>query len=203
MDGSDDVCPSTAIHDQADAGVADTELLCNAALNSPLTAPNSMKASDLPDNRLRQLRPGVSLTDRTPALGHHVGMIVGASSEKQMVRPNAIRIVAVVEHPEAVWDLAVAKRPGNTGRRLRWVLAGRQVNTDRTAAVLVRAPNPSPAGAKFGTVGWDRAIPINLCPKPLRQHTLRTHQDFPPGVTPRAVASGAGVSCADYTKGQG
>ena len=92
---------------------------------------------------------------------HHVGGIVGHSAQKQMVRPNAGRIVAFVADDHSFWNWAVMDFPREPVRSNPF--AAISTGTEKTVTAFVESPGPYPAfGASINSVkeallGIDRA----------------------------------------------
>lgn len=115
-----------------------------------------MASSYVDDLGLGQLGAAVALTASGdvagPALGDHVGVVVGVRPEEQVGRVHAGRVVAGVEDLEAGRDRTVGQLPGETVGENR-----PSIDPDLAVAVAGRGTSPQPAPSSF----------LNLRPKPI------------------------------------
>lgn len=90
--------------------------------------------------------------------------VAGMGVFKQVVDPNARRVIALVADFVNQWKRAGCQQP----RYSMGVCRSRFVTTqtDSSIALLALAGRPYPAWSQFGTMGRSRAVFIDLCPKP-------------------------------------
>lgn len=93
-------------------------------------------------------------------LGNHIINVVLASTKKQMIRVDARRIVATVQHPQVISDWAIVQRIGVTMRRHLGL-----INNDLAVVTSASSGCPYPAGSL--EQGVNRAVLIDLSPKAL------------------------------------
>jgi len=88
------------------------------------------------------------LAARLAPLGHHVGGVVAVRSEEQMGRPDALSIVAAMQHAEATRNRAADESPGHA------VDNARTPRVERHLAVSLRVEKsgPLPASAALPNV---------------------------------------------------
>lgn len=98
----------------------------------------------------------------------HVGVIVGASSDKQVVRSNAGAIVTLVQHKQIFGDVAEVHFPAQLVSKAR----SASENCDLSVAAAATS-RPNPARAEFGTMGGDWTVPADFLPKPHRERPNR------------------------------
>lgn len=132
----------------------------------------------------------------TPS-GVHVSGVIQRSASVQMVRPHARRIVAVVKHPEALWDGAIVDGPR--------IPVGVHKHGFVGAELSVPPPtfrcSPHPAFGQFGTHG--RTVFVDLGPETNRCRRTAAWSAivvdrFPTaaiGVTGAVAIVGASVTC--------
>jgi hypothetical protein len=91
-----------------------------------------------------EFRPATSLSASSAAapLGNHVGDVVVVGAEKEVIWSNACRIVARVQHVEAILDRSVVDEPrGSMGA---YSVVGAVPDAPVTICVLVPCPHPAP-----------------------------------------------------------
>lgn len=74
-----------------------------------------------------------------PSFAHHVLSVIGPSTEKEMRRINASRVIAFVKHTEAIWNWAVYQLPRKAVCKMIC-----QFKSKLTIPTSVWASNPRP-----------------------------------------------------------
>lgn len=188
--------PVLAVHDVANAGVTNPEPFSDPTLNHPLTT----QTPDFNDILRADSRHVQLLAYSASTLARHIGHVVCLRPKEQMVWTDTPGIIAAMQYPEAGRNRSIAQFPGNTRGYTARILPWCDMDPDRPSADPVPPTGPQPTGAEIRAVLWNGAVAVNLGPEPLRQSTLRAHRASPVlGVTPRDVASIAGVHCVNYT----
>lgn len=115
----------------------------------------------------RDLQRRWSAVCPVPPLLDHISDVVVAGAEEQMGWVDAGRVVALVEHPQAVGDRAVVRRPREAMRQHR--VPSSLGYPDLAVTLVRRGRRPQPAGAEVGKMGRNRAVLIDLRPEAIRE----------------------------------
>jgi hypothetical protein len=91
-------------------------------------------------------------------LPKHVLRVVRDRADKEMIRPNTGRIVAVMAHDKSFWNRAVVQLPAKTmGAFVETLLFGRPANDETPISFRRALARPQPAPVRL----------LNELPKPL------------------------------------
>lgn len=75
-------------------------------------SPFVVTSTDFSDLAFGQLMHAMALTSGMPTLGDHVCMVIGSGTEEQVLGVTAGRIVAAVQHEQAIRNRTVRQLPG-------------------------------------------------------------------------------------------
>jgi hypothetical protein len=103
----------------------------------------------------------IALPVGVPALGNHVGVVVGGGSQEQMCGVDAVAYIAPMADDHARWNRAVDEVPD-----MAVSTDLHPVNLDLSVAVLVQCPHPKPTSALSAAL-------IHLVPCAVKQRRLR------------------------------
>lgn len=99
-----------------------------------------------------------SIAFPTATLAITVCVILNLRAQKQMLRIDARRIIAVMQNVRAIWDRAVMQLPRDPVRAQRINFSALRAAGKNSITVLITASRPNP------TPCW--RAPVNLLPKP-------------------------------------
>lgn len=163
---SEQAPPGPVIHNRVNLAYHDREGPCQFGERTSTTVRGANDA-DLPSG---QPRVRATFTRALPALREHVSRVVGLRAEKEMRRPNAGPIVAVMQYEHAGRDRTIrvfpgdpmSHEPGAAGPRPDRPVAGRQLASGpfptRIATTLA---NPAPQPFRNGRLRL-RVVPTTL-----------------------------------------
>ena len=149
---------------------------------------------------------------RTPALTDCICHIIERSTEKQVDRINAGRVIAVMADEQALRDWAIMQLP-RIPRSQHWPFVGGIEIPRRIAGIL--GSGPCPTWPQFRAVEWRRPTLVNLVPKAFLDWSapkviLNISQGFPFDVTefgygilpnPRLLSAAAvAVAVGDFVR---
>ena len=115
----------------------------------------SRTGPDLPNNRLSQFRPSVRFAISKPTLSLGVLAIILGCSKEKMVRANASRVVAAMQHEKARRDRPTCQHPSQAMCSDVPSLSSTR-NPESSISVAICTASPIPAAISFQ----------NLLPKP-------------------------------------
>jgi hypothetical protein len=150
-----------------------------------------------------QLCTGVPLPECASLLHRHIGAVVTVGSKEQMFRTDTWAVVTLVEHPKAMSNRTVMDLPTNDVRA-----EGRSIARTAQLPVSTTATrcDPYPAWAKFGAMGRNRSVLVDLGPEALAERfsavgiNTSRHRSVSFGVScPRLLAQRGGTSRRNFT----
>lgn len=123
--------------------------------------------TDTPCNPVRHSPRPMVVAPLVTTFSHHISLIVGIATCKQMIGATTGRIVAGMAHKGlAFWQAAIVKFPRNAVSK--YTFSCRPASkTEQAIAALEMVASPNPAGTKFRAMFGDWAILVNLRPKTL------------------------------------
>lgn len=163
--------PRTKFDDVTESLLGQAELPCQVAPEFS----RRTTCANRPNVILGKRRRVVFATWASPPLGLHVGVVVDNRSQKQVIRPDAPRIVASMEHPLSGGNDPEVQLPGQAMcEHLTTATSGHRAQTD----LGVRRSH-------VGVFPTTRAL-CHLGPKPLRERHLMRPLRIEVGATHRA-----------------
>ncbi len=98
-----------------------------------------------------------SLPGRHSAFGDHVFDVVQLRAKEEVVRVDAVRVVASMENEQFIRNRPFADLPGNPRSQVRNASFVRNIDIEATSTRSVRRPSPGPAAIRL----------LHVFPKPL------------------------------------
>ena len=108
----------------------------------------------------------------SPTLLAHVLKVALCGSEKQMAGTNAAGIVAVMTHPQSIWNRAAIKSPAKAVGSV----VPSSADVDLAVALSEPSASPHPALSEFHNVCEQWSIDVDLAPKANADILLHSHR---------------------------
>ena len=164
--------PANAVHDEFNRRRGHSK----STRKLPNGYATRVSSSDQPHGLSSEFGHGIALTMCGPTFLRHVTLIDERRAEKQVGRPDAEPIVAMVQHPELTKDLTECHSPRDTVGVVVAIVGAAQTKLPVPARPAACCPDP--ASAQSST--HNRAAPVDLRPKALLErgsHSLACATD--------------------------